>query len=109
MLVRDSPPVPLAAVTGAAAAVGGEQRRPCPFDVKIVHYVTDDGRYSAWTLELEVVLTTPSHDLRGLHHYGFCGARPPPPPLLELPPEVVAAVVGAEEGEEGMSLRAGSA
>lgn len=87
MLVRDGP-----------EAGGGGDRHPFPFDARIVHYVTQDGRYCAWTLELDPVPTTPFHASRALAASlaAFAGVVPEAaPPALRLPADVAAAL-GAE-------------
>jgi hypothetical protein len=91
MLVRDVPEAPL-------------DRHPCPFDARIVQYVTQDGRYSAWTLELDPVPTTPSHASRALAASleAFAGVPQAAPPTLRLPADVAAAL-----GGEGATAAAG--
>lgn len=86
MLVRDGPEAPT--------------RRACPFDARVVHYVTEDGRYAAWTLELDVLPTTPSHASAGLAQSlaAFLGCPETPPPTLQLPPELAAAAAGGGGG-----------
>ncbi len=102
MLVRDSL-VP-ASPTTSPTSPPSSTRLPCPFDARLVHYVTEDGRYSAWTLELDPVPSTPAHvshalaasisSFLGLASHSGKATAVEEPPTLELPPEVAAALGG---------------